>query len=75
MNALASFLATERKSYSAETGCTIPEISPEAVAVSSDPLVRQYVSTRLHYYGGGSDKAKAARQWALEAVTAPQRLD
>lgn len=74
-NNLKEFLATEKAGYVRTTGMPLPSIDPLAIKVSDCPLVQQYVSTRLHYYGGGRDKLKAARAWAEEATTNPQRLD
>ncbi len=75
MNNLKEFLDKERAVYVRETGMPLPSIDPLAIKVSDCPLIQQYVSTRLHYYGGGENKRNAACAWADEALTNPQRLD
>jgi hypothetical protein len=74
---LIKFINNENETYRKVTGSSIPSIDkyPLAKQVSNDPLVQQYVATRLHYYGGGADKIQAAKQWAAEALSNPTPLD
>jgi hypothetical protein len=74
---LKTFLDKENDLYYQEITMPVPEIDryPLAKQVSDNPLVQQYVATRLHYYGGGERKLKAASDWADEALNNPQPLD
>jgi len=74
---LKNFIDKENGTYVKVTGYPIPSIDryPLAKQVSNNPLVQQYVATRLHYYGGGENKLEAAKQWAAEALSNPIPLD
>ena len=74
---LQSYIEKENNTYRRTTGVNppSPDEYPLSKQVSDDPLVQQYVATRLHYYGGGKDKLKAAQMWKNEALMAPRPLD
>jgi hypothetical protein len=74
---LKNFIDSENSTYVKVTGTAIPSVDkyPLAKQVSNNPLVQQYVATRLAYYGGGENKLAAAKQWAAEALSNPIPLD
>lgn len=72
---LARFLEKESETFVKATGRALPAIEPLARQVSNALDVQRYVSTRLFYYGGGENPLNSAREWALEALEAPEVLD
>ena len=72
---LSEFLDKENVSWLRDVPSGLPPIHPIAQKISNNPLIQRYVSTRLHYYGGGDDKHKAAQYWANAAMTNPEQLD
>ena len=75
LDRLAHFLDKENASYRKVTGSALPPPDPYALNISNNPLVQRYVSTRMHYYGGGANKEQAAWDWAKEAMSNPTPLD
>jgi len=76
-SSLESFMQKENQTYLQTVGAhpPSPDKYPLSRQVSDDPLVQQYVATRLHYYGGGQNKMQSAQNWADEALSSPQPLD